>query len=282
MNKQLITRDMTPEEWFTVPDCPIQRDTQRHSEKALRTHLNKESSAQWSVQMATLPDGKCYKLDGHSRSLLWEEGKLSAPDIIKVLVHPCRSVEKVLELYTHIDNKKAVEDSPDMVFGAYRLHNISPKSSLLRKCHLKKIMQVLLSREISIYDAIGLWKNEIIAFDKTSPIPGPHFPAGVVSGALATFRKHSEFAPVFWNAYRKDQGFKTSNSRNGVQALREFVQQNRGITNNNVTDAYDMACRVISAFEIWRTKRLYKSIRIGRTDMRDYLNGKRKNVGQGQ
>ena len=92
MSQLLIPRTMLPEEWFTVPDCPIQRDTKRHADKASKSHLKQQSSAQWIVHMATLPDGRCFKVDGHTRSLLWEEGRLPVPEFLHVMVHPCQSL----------------------------------------------------------------------------------------------------------------------------------------------------------------------------------------------
>ena len=278
MSQLLIPRTMLPEEWFTVPDCPIQRDTKRHADKASKSHLKQQSSAQWIVHMATLPDGRCFKVDGHTRSLLWEEGRLPIPEFLHVMVHPCQSLPEVLHLYTHFDGQGQTEDAPDKFFGAFRFHEISPQSSLIRKCRLSMVMRALPYPGNNTYDAVGHWKQEIIAFDNTLPVPGTHFPSGVLAGALATFRRHPKAAIAFWTNYQNDKGLKSGKERDGVQALREFVQQRRMSTGRDcASNIYDLACRVISTFESWRSKRYYKSIRIKRTDLREYIGKNIKN-----
>ena len=284
MDIQPIPQTMTPEEWFTVPDNPIQRDTKQHADYASKKYLFEKVSSQWVVHMATLPDGQCFKLDGHTRSLLWEEGRLQAPKEVLVAVHPCRTIEEVQRLYTTYDNQSYGEKAPHKVFGAFRLHGISPESSLFRKCCLATVMRWLSDTGSDLYEAIGFWKNEIVAFDGIGPVYGSLYPSGVVTGALATFfRRHPGPASEFWLGYQDDRGSKSGALRDGIQAFREYLPYWRvSINRDNTADVYDLACRSISAFESWRTKRFYKSIRIGRTDMRDYLNGKCKNVGKGQ
>jgi hypothetical protein len=272
MNQQLIPRTMTHEEWFTVPDCPIQRDTKRHADKASKSHLKEQSSAQLIVHMATLPDGRCFKIDGHTRSLLWEDGRLPVPELLHVMVHPCQSLQEVLHLYTHFDGQGQAEDAPDKVYGAFRFHKISPNSSLIKKCRLAMVMRALPYPGNNTYDAVSCWKKEIIAFDNTGPVPGTHFPSGVLAGALATFRRHPKAAIAFWTNYQNDQGVKSGKERDGVQALREFVQRRRKTTGRDcASNIYDLACRVISTFESWRSKRYYKSNHIKRTDLREYI-----------
>lgn len=275
MDQFPVSRTMNLEEWYTVPDNPVQRDTKQHADRAVRKHLKDTASSQWVVQMATLPDGRCFKLDGHTRSLLWEEGRLPAPDRVLVNVHPCRNIEEVKALYSTFDNKGAGENAPDQVYGGFRLHGISPESSLFKKCMLATVMRTLPNPGSDLYDHIGNWKKEITAFDGADPVYGPLYPSGVVAGALATFRRHPGPASEFWGGFQSDNGWKTGTTRDGIQALREYIPQRRASVNKDSTaEVYDLACRVISAFESWRLNRRYKSLRIRRTDLREYIGGK--------
>ena len=275
MNQFPIQRSMTLEEWYTVPDNPVQRDTKRHAEHAAKNHLTKAVSSQWIVHMATLPDGRCFKLDGHTRSPLWEEGRLQVPEQLMVIAHPCHNLEEVKALYSTHDNTKAGEKAPDIVYGGFRLHGINPQSSLFKKCMLATVMRILPHTGDNQYNNIGKWKNEIIAFDEANPVYGHLYPSGVVAGALATFRRHPEAAAEFWSTFQADGGCKEGTTRDGVQALREYIPINRSSSGRDgSTELYGLACCVISAFEQWRKGRHYKSLSIRRTDLRDYINGK--------
>ncbi|OSM04169.1 hypothetical protein [Magnetofaba australis] len=272
MTTMPTTRAISLEEWLTVPDNPIQRNTARHAEAANNKHLKEAASTHSVVHMATLPDGRCFKLDGHTRALLWEEQKLTPPEQIIVIDHPCSSVAEAQDLYTHFDNHLTVEMAPDKVYGAYRLHGIIPVSTLLKTCRLTTVMKVLPGAGNDIYEDIGNWKSEIEEFDAVDPVSGAHFLSGVIAGALITFRRYPEDAAKFWLKYQQDAGWKHGQERDGVQALREYVPQrkNQG-QRENASSATELAERVISAFENWRVRRYYKSLRIGRTDLRKFL-----------
>ena len=248
MNQFPEQQIMTPAEWYTVPDNPVQRDTKRHADQAAKKHLTKSISAHWIVHMAKLPDGRCFKLDGHTRSLLWEDGRLEAPEQLMVITHLCQDIEEVKTHYSTHDNRDAGEKAPDIVYGGFRLHGINPQSSLFKKCMLATVMRILPNTGDNQYNNIGKWKSEIIAFDEADPVYGPLYPSGVVAGALATFRRHPEAAAEFWSTFQADGGCKEGTTRDGVQALREYIPINRSSSGRDgSTELYGLACCVISA-----------------------------------
>lgn len=102
---------MTTAEWAAVPDSPRQRNTVAHSCKAMRGHLKTASPAHARVSAASINGQLVCKLDGHTRSYLWQSGKLSKPvgDVVFVDVYPVNDMAEANALYVQFDNAGAVE-----------------------------------------------------------------------------------------------------------------------------------------------------------------------------
>jgi hypothetical protein len=224
---------MSAEEWATVAPNPRQRDTEKHAKRA--DHLKSPHPIHSFVNMAVLPDGRRYKLDGHTRGYLWEKGEVEAPSILTVETWNCVNLDQVKELYGLFDNTDAVETASDRMFGAYREHGFEFQSSLLTG---KKILtavsyanRIMFGRATTLasneYDLLRYWKPELYLLDACGPV-GRAFPTGVTSASILTFRRFGPTASDFWTRYAKDQGVKTGEERDPVQALSERVTLLRG------------------------------------------------------
>ena len=122
---------MTPQDWAEVSNNPRQRNTEDHARRA--KHLLAYSPEHPIVKMAVLPDGRRFKLDGHTRSYLWSTGVVEAPKWVMVDVFRCRTLKDVEMLYEHYDNRLAAENARDVLAGAARKLGLEFNTTLMRQ-----------------------------------------------------------------------------------------------------------------------------------------------------
>lgn len=224
---------MSTEEWATVAPNPRQRDTEKHAARA--DHLKTPHPIHAFVNMAILPDGRRYKLDGHTRGYLWENNVVAAPDVLVVESWNCENIEQVKELYGIFDNVNAVETSTDRMFGAYREHDFKFKSALLSGRRIatgaRFAHQILFgfktASETNEYDILRYWSPELYLLDECGPTQ-VGFPSPITAAALIVFRRYGPRASDFWGRYAHDKGNKVGVERDAVQALRDRVDLMRG------------------------------------------------------
>lgn len=254
---------LSPEEWAAIPANPRQRDTERHAAKAV--HLRKPHPVHAFVSMAVLPDGRRYKLDGHTRSFLWEKGDVEAPTLLTVDTWNCDNVEQVKQLYGVFDNASAVETTADRMFGAYREHGLEFKSPLLRARKIvaatrfayKILFGVRPAVESSEYDLLRYWRPEFGLLDDCMP-SNKEFPTGITAASIITFRRHGLDALDFWDRYSHDRGNKRNGERDAVQALRDRVDSMRGERKLTSASNIDTLVAVaLSAFQADRKNYIY-------------------------
>jgi len=219
------TIQMSVDDWDKVQDNPIQRDTELHSKKLLRG-IDGFSETHQKVAAAQLPDGKLIKLDGHTRALLWSQGKLKKPDSLSVDIYHVQTVDDVMRLYRHFDSQVSAENGVDKKRGAFRMVGFDPKSSLLRNGGLSSAISVaegtLGNTGFDIYQAVTRWENEIRLIDEQG-FTHNLVSAGVFAAMLLTFRKHGTGAIEFWSRYNEKDGVKNGKTMDGVHALEVFI-----------------------------------------------------------
>jgi hypothetical protein len=263
--------EMTPVQWAKVQDNPRQRDTLAHAKRA--KHLRIYDPAHQFVSMAQLPDGTLYKLDGHTRSLLWSTGEVAGPKTLCVDVFTCDDVQAVQNLYSKIDSQSAVETGADKIAGAAKQHGLVFTSPLLRAGRYGtavKRLYMLTAKDWTpwsdprfIYDAVGFYVPELRRLDALTPQKSS-FTVGVIMAALATFKRRGAEATKFWEAYAADQGVRNATTMDGVQALREAVVDvklraaGKGMDGGNAQQVALLG-KGILAFEMYRSGRPYKA-----------------------
>lgn len=262
---------MTPEEWANIPDNPRQRDTERHLRRS--SHLLNPSPTHAHVIMAFCPTtNQSWKLDGHTRSLLWSKTPDIAPPKLFVTVYDVANSNEAMRLYTHFDNSKAAETPVDRIAGAYRALNWQPTSAFLA---LGSISHGLALAEgiyrgqpyeiktnkdeqvNSIYTIVENWLPELKAIDTANP-SYKNFNSQILCAALLTIRRRSpDKALRFWELYIQDQGLKLENEMDGVEALTRLFQASR--TSKRKTSRHNLSLvqRAVSCFESWHTGRTY-------------------------
>lgn len=261
---KLIQESFSVEEWSEIPDCPIQRNTEMHAVKARNNHLKNSSPTHARVSAARLPGGEMFKLDGHTRAHLWEEGSLQPPSNgLKVDMYLVDNMVQVEELYKQFDSQYATETASDRLHGAYRLHRFSPESTLIRTGGVTSAVSICLrSRhaKMNIYQSIGPFVPALQIIDRQMFI-NRSFPSGVLAAMILTVAKHKNDAIGFWRKYHDDEGMKNGKERDGVQALTEVVHSYRSESKigGGAAAMYDLCGKSISAFNSYRAGRKYRS-----------------------
>lgn len=222
--------EMGLDEWIAVPDCARQRDTAKRARVAAVKYLAAYQPIHRVVFAATINGRVFCKLDGHTRAMLWQSGKLSGPPDGKVTVNliAVKTPEEACEVYDMIDSGKSVKQSCDIVFGACRERGIDFGSSLLRPCTFGTQMRMAATGwkgHYSAYKLVEIWADELIALDSI----GMSSNYGILIGVmLLTIRRDGlEKASKFWLALDREQGQKDSRGYDAIQVLHGVINTRR-------------------------------------------------------
>lgn len=275
---KLSQATMTAREWMEMEDNPIQRNTELQAKKARNKHLKVSSPTHARVSAAQLPDGHQYKLDGHTRSLLWQEGALDAPEILYVDLYHVDNAQQVEDLYKTFDSQDSVEGAIDRMHGAFRLHGFFPKSTLVVNGGITSAIQLLSNNRgsgaarFNIYKQIEPWIDSIQVIDQRG-FSNSHFKVGMLAAMILTVRIYGPSALDFWEGYANDEGVKTKDYRCPIEEISRVSKQQTNKDGNKKFTTQHLCERAISCFETWRAGGVYSSTASGskRTDLRKYV-----------
>jgi hypothetical protein len=262
---------MSPAQWDQVQDNPIQRNTEEHAARAVRDHLRESSQTHNVVHAAALPSGEMYKLDGHTRALLWSRGQLKAPHEVLVIVYSAENIEEVRRLYREFDSVKSVENAGDKVSGAYRLHGIKAQSGLLLHGGVTSALNMIAGQKSDVYESVGKWKNELQMLDSLN-FTNSVLPSGLFAAALLTCRKYGDKCLDFWRRFAEGAGTRIDGKSDGIDELSRIVATKRAAKQlaGSPAQRRDMAEKAISCFETWRRGGRY-STSAKPTDLTAYI-----------
>lgn len=250
----MTTKKMSVEEFIALPDNPIQRNTERHLQKA--KHLLTPLPHHSHVAAAQLPGGRLIKLDGHTRALAWKRNIIPRPANLEVHIFEAKNMEEVAEFYKPFDSKDALETTPDKVSGALNGMGYTPQSGLIASGAFNEALRYAWNgiygygRELrwrDVYEAINEFAAEIIAVDELLLRKG-QLPAGIISAIILSYRKHGDEVIPFWKAVIANAGQKSNGRMDGVQAVNELVLGRRG-KGAGGSHALDILGRALSALE---------------------------------
>lgn len=254
---------MSPEEWGKVFDNPRQRDTAARAKRA--RHLMVPQPVHAMVHMARLPDGRTYKLDGHTRSYVWTAGLVEPPEYVEAQVWDCATLTEAKELYDTFDSPNAVENATDRVYGALREMDVSFQSHALRDQMFSAAVRMAYelmfgqnaARAASTHQLLTYWLPELVLLDNCDPTK-KRFRGSIMAAALLTFRRYGPAASPFWAAWQADAGTKIDGTMDAVQAYSERVER---LAKENLLSGrkgYQTVARVtISAFEAYQREYVY-------------------------
>jgi len=223
---------MSVKEWIEMKGNPQQRNTEFHAKKAVKNHLQEFSETHSRVAAAELPNGTRYKLDGHTRALLWEEGTLQPPRSLSCDIYMVENIKQATELYEHFDNSTAVETSGDKVAGAFRLFQIPRTARVWTSGGVTTALKTIYTnvhKGISKVDIKLCVKPfaQALKFIDNAGYHHPNFPAPVMAALILTVHKDGNAALSFWDAYNLDEGRKTVHNMDAVFAMTDQIRHLR-------------------------------------------------------
>jgi hypothetical protein len=259
--------EMEVADWIALPSHPRQRDTKRqaakpHFELARRASDAVKESLSWVV--AAEFRGQIWKVQGHARALLWNIGSLESPRAVYATVFRCSTWQALLDLYTSFDSKDAAETAIDRVIGAYRQHGLDLKSKRLRYGMIADALWLALRGvarktdtgaqsshdDLDVYQAVGVFRNELIMLDSVSPDPDV-FQTGVVAAALLGLAINPEGLP-FFAALAKNEGCKKGSMLDPVEATRQLIEGVKKSRSSWVRSSHEELCgKTLRAYSIW-------------------------------
>jgi len=258
--------EMSISDWSEVPDNPRQRDTIKRAKSASRKHLKQYSKLHRVVFAATKNGSILCKLDGHTRSCLWDSGELESPACGKVLVclFEVANVAEAKALYDQLDSGSAVKKPSDAIFGAARELGFSLNSHLLRSCAFATQLKIATSgKKFSgdIYSMVNDWKFELKELDSLALTSGNTI---LISLMLVAMRLDGvEKAGEFFTLLDQDKGSKINGSSDGIQLVTSMLKVRRA---EGRTAGYDNLMQICG--QTWTGYGFWKR---GETKKRDLL-----------
>lgn len=265
---------MTTPEWIAVKTNPIQRDTERHAQKA--KHLLTPQDVHAIVFAARLPNGELVKLDGHTRAFLWQTGIVPPPKQITVNVIDVANDEEAAEQYKFHDSRAAVEGTSDKVTGAMRGQQYVPKSlfvaagcfsSALRIAWVGVFGHARNMRARDEYEAVKEFLPEIIALDGID-LKRSRTNTGVTAAILLSHRRHGDSVLSFWRSVFNSEGEKKSGKMDAVQALHEMMIKKKAFGGQA---ARELCGRALLCVERWYEQELFSTLPKSGLDIGSYL-----------
>lgn len=251
---------MSASEWHRVADNPVQRDTGKRAARA--TYLYTFSPIHCRVNMGVLPNGRRWKLDGHSRDYVWSHGMCDRPPHnVIVSVWEVPSMAALKALYDKFDSRIAVKNSMDDLYGAKRELKLTFDSPLLNNERFSKALTYTFelvyrrneqSRKPD-YKRVCMreFQRELLMLDDCQP-NRERFPSAIFAAALVTLRLYPEEAAKFWDDYAHDRGIKAGNTMNGVEALWQALLVHRAKKQLTWQFMGELCGKAINCFERYR------------------------------
>lgn len=251
----MTTLKMCVSDWIKVRDNPIQRDTERHAQKA--KHLLTPLPTHAIVFAAKLPNGDLIKLDGHTRALLWKRNQAKHPPHVDVNVIPVESIERAIELYKTFDSRDALETATDKVSGGFRQAGFKPESGLLSSGSITSALKLawvgvhgwaMEKRARDVYAMVDEFSAEILALDELGLGKGAA-PSGVIAAFILSYRKHDVAILPFWRGVFADGGTKQDGEMDAIEAVCRLMLERRGSYGGKA--GTDLCARALMAVEKW-------------------------------
>lgn len=218
---------MTVDAWVSVADNPKQRDTARHAQKAVNKHLKSSSPVQSVVHAGKLPTGEMFKIDGHTRALLWSENRLAKPSHVDVVVYPCADIAEVIALYDAFDNPTAADSTPDNLHSAFRLAGHLPQCDLLKEGAVVSALRLLHWSVPNLVPVVAYWIEEFVALDKLG-LSRKTFACHGIAAALLILREYGEAGERFIIKVAANDGYRADGKSCGVDEACRLLLEAKG------------------------------------------------------
>lgn len=259
------------DKFIKVSGNPVQRDTITRARRAVKIHLGEYHISHANVAVAKIGN-RFVKLDGHTRSLLWKEGKLDKPKMLNVSIYPCSTKRELIDLYHTFDAPQAVETKGDQMYGALAFYNIVvPVPSFLKMSGLSqavRLIHLLLEQPHphSVVDAIKPLTDDISALLRMGyPVYGGDrkitrhklgFPSAATTAFLVLYRLHGEKVYGFFDDFTAcdTQNLKHGTSAGHAAAKFVLVARERKEMNGH-RNSIRIALMMINAYSLHAKKK---------------------------
>ena len=259
--------DMTVAEWAAIADHPRQRDTVKRARSAERKHLAQFQPEHAQVNLGQLPDGRQFKLDGHTRGYLWSLGKPhgGVPALVHVTVWHCDDLAALNRAYETYDNRVAGKTSEDYVHGACREQELVFTSSLLTgkrfanglKLAYRFMYSGFRARQKNHYDLVATYKTELLLLDSVKPTQA-RWSGGITAAAVLVLRRDGEFALEFLRAFQENLGWKAEQERDAIQVLEDrrlTLKAQKRLSQGD--HAFNFMLLVLAAYEAFQHEKTF-------------------------
>ena len=266
---EIITAEMSVEQWFSLLDHPRQRNTERHAradhwkfakraQGAALRHLAHVTAACWN--------GSFYKVNGHTRAYLWAKGELPCPVRLHVTIHKVATREELNELYAAFDAQWAAKPEFEKVYGGLRECGLELKSRRLKRGFLVDAFNIALrgltrphqdkrrSEPVDVYKAVATFQEELKLLDTVNP-PSEVFYAGVIAAALIALSLFPS-SLEFWRKLALREGNKQNGLIDTVEIVLSQVDKLRRGRSSWENAQQELLCgRTLAAFLAWEKAR---------------------------
>lgn len=186
--------------WNKIDDHPRQRDSRRHKNAKHFRELKEAGKGAVRAKMydvhAAVLKGHWYKVDGHTRTYLWNNNELPPPEdgYLNVRVSKVRSREELNALYETFDNPSAAERPYEKNYGALKELGLTLKSKRLRTGFFSDALSLAIRGrcrgqvepwmlDLDQAGAIGVYSEELKQIDELNLRPDL-FTSGPLAAAL--------------------------------------------------------------------------------------------------
>ena len=272
---------MSVAEWAAVTRNPIQRDTRAQRDRA-KKYLSNFIPQHAEVIMARLPNGDCYKIDGHTRCHIWvNKSGLSVPDVVNVSIMPCADLEEVKRNFNNVDAKTAVKQASDALHGALRHHDIPTDSLLLQYCeglttplhyafkflnamkknhdmlkHAANVDAFINASDTTVYDHVAALKLQLIALDKFAAqnLKRRNLKAPLITAIFLAHIKHGDKIINFFERVVHQAGVRHGKKCDAVQKVIDTLEEKIGGGDGMVTHLQQTG-KILGALDDYRKGR---------------------------
>ncbi|PSU84242.1 hypothetical protein C0W42_22240 [Photobacterium kishitanii] len=247
-----------PTEYFIpIQDNPVQRDTVTRALKANKGkgHLRYPHPSHTMVSIALLIDESTnsetlseddvrqmimddmyekMKLDGHTRSYLWDNEMLDKPPMLIVCVYFVDDIEQAKDFYRAYDSNKAVETGKDKLFSALRDgFGYPPKSTIWKKAGAKVAIEVAFNNNCSMPDdrLFNFHKTDIIAchvlktIDNSTRLNIKAFTASVTAAMFISVLRDGASALTFWEKFSNAEGEFSNGKMDAIMMATTYLDE---------------------------------------------------------
>jgi hypothetical protein len=225
ITKTRITMKMN--KFFKLEDCPMQRSTEIRAPKASKQHLSIPHLVQYDVAVGIL-NNKMYKVDGHTRSFLWQMGHLPIlQEDLDVAVWHVETLDELLYIYKTYDNKYAAETSNDIISGLFRLNDIkqskSWKTPFSLTASLKLAHSIMHPNQSRTMESAIIDLQIPIQIINDSNIGSGRPGAGLLAAMYILVDRDGKSAIEFFKKLLSNDGKKENKRMDSIQALIETL-----------------------------------------------------------